>query len=76
MVVTICVTVQVFADGLVEANETLQLQLATDDTAILLVDPITTEITIINSDGEHETQRIHQTLYSRLQRTLCEIVFS
>ena len=48
---TNCVDLNVYEDDLVEANETLLLQLTSDDPAILLVEPVTTEITIINTDG-------------------------
>ena len=47
----ICVALQVCEDDLVEGNETFQLQVTSDDPAILLVEPSTTEITIINTDG-------------------------
>ena len=47
----VCVTVQVFEDGIVENDETFQLQLTSDDPAILLVQPNTSEIIIINTDG-------------------------
>lgn len=48
----ICVNVSVMLDGLVESDETLHLQLATNDPAILLMQPNITEITIVNSDGK------------------------
>ena len=48
----ICVALQVFEDDLVEGNETFQLQVTSDDPAILLVEPSTAEITIINTDGK------------------------
>lgn len=50
--VRICLNVSVAEDSLVEENERFQLQLTTDDTAIVLVEPFIAEIMIINSDGE------------------------
>ncbi len=47
-----CVQVLVDEDNLVEADETFQLVLFSDDPAVLLVEPNTTEVTIINTDGK------------------------
>ncbi len=47
-----CVQVLVDEDNLVEADETFQLVLFSDDLAVLLVEPNTTEVTIINTDGK------------------------
>ena len=47
----ICVNVSVMLDGRVESDEAFLLQLATNDSAILLEHSNRTNITIVNSDG-------------------------
>lgn len=50
-----CVDLVISEDNLVEDNETFVLEITSDDPAILLVDPTTAQITIINTDGKNYT---------------------
>lgn len=47
-----CVELLVFEDGLVETDETLLMELTTNDPAVLLVEPITALVTIVNTDSK------------------------
>lgn len=47
-----CIVLRVFEDGLVESNETLFLEVTTEDPAVMLVEPRIAVITIINSDSK------------------------
>lgn len=47
-----CVVLGVFEDGLVESNETLFLEIITEDPAVTLVEPRIAVVNLINTDGE------------------------
>lgn len=47
-----CIMVNVSSDAIVNAIETFDLHLTTDDLAVSLVEPSIQEITIINTDGK------------------------
>lgn len=46
-----CVDIQVFEDNIVEGEETVELQVTSNDPAIEIVDPSRIIISIINTDG-------------------------
>ena len=47
-----CVGIQVSEDGLVETDEVLTLVLNSSDLAVMLIEPDTATVTIVNTDGK------------------------
>ena len=48
----VCIDFEVFEDGIVEEDEMVQLEVTSDDPAILLVETNSTIIAINNTDGK------------------------